>query len=286
MAGASADALLTSISRVGFAAAGLSLIPMNCLYNVDGGERAVMFNVLSGISNTTRGEGTHFKMPYLMRPFIYDIKTRPKLIQTTTPTKDLQNVTIHCRLLFKPEIENLPIIHQRLGPDYDEKVLISIGNEVLKMIIAQYNAEQLLTQRERVSREIREQIVERSKNFHILMDDVSLTHLVYGKEFAKAIEEKQVAEQEAERAKFVVQKAEQERQATVIRSEGEAQAAELISVALQQHGTGLIEVRRIDAAKEIAETLGKSGNVMYLPGSQQMLLNMGAGGARAAAGQS
>jgi len=276
-----ADALLTTISRFGFAAAGLSLIPMNCLYNVDGGERAVMFNVLSGISETVRGEGTHFKVPFIMRPFLYDIKTRPKLIQTTTPTKDLQTVTIHCRLLFKPEIENLPVMHMRLGPDYDEKVLPSIGNEVVKSIIAQYNAEQLLTQRERVSKEIRSAIIERAGGFHILMDDVSITHLTYGKEFAKAIEEKQAAEQEAERQKFVVQKAEQERQATVIRSEGEAAAATLISEALQQHGSGLIEVRRIDTAREIAATLGSSGNVMYLPGSQQMLLNVGgAGGAQ------
>merc|ERR1712226_1234250 len=137
----------------------------------------------------------------------------------------------------------------------------------------------LLTHREHVSKEIREAIVARAQQFNILMDDVSITHLTYGKEFAKAIEEKQVAEQEAERQKFIVQKAEQERQATVIRSEGEAEAAKMISQALKEHGSGLIEVRRIDAAKDIAESLSKSPNVMYLPDSQQMLLNV-AGGAR------
>merc|ERR1740117_222585 len=107
-----------------------------------------------------------------------------------------------------------------------------------------------------------------------------MTHLTYGKEFANAIEQKQVAEQEAERQKFVVMRAEQERQATVIRSEGEAEAATMISEALKDHGMGLIEVRRIDAAKDIAESLSKSPNVMYLPSGQSMLLNM-AGGARA-----
>merc|ERR1711966_379718 len=106
-----------------------------------------------------------------------------------------------------------------------------------------------------VSTEIREAIVKRAAQFNILIDDVAITHLTYGKEFSKAIEEKQVAEQEAERQKFVVQMAEQERQATVIRSEGEAEAAMMISLALKEHGTGVIEVRRIDAAKEIAETL-------------------------------
>merc|ERR1711948_74342 len=133
------------------------------------------------------------------------------------------------------------------------------------------------TQREHVSKEIREGIVQRAKSFHILMDDVSITHLTYGKEFSRAIEDKQVAEQEAERQKFIVQKSEQERQATVVRSEGEAEAAKMISEALKEHGSGLIEVRRIDAAKEIAESLAKSPNVMYLPAGQQMLLNMAGG---------
>merc|ERR1712211_162965 len=101
---------------------------------------------------------------------------------------------------------------------------------------------------------IRDAIVERANIFNILMDDVSITHLTYGKEFARAIEEKQVAEQEAERQKFIVLRSEQERQATVVRSEGEAEAAKMISEALREHGTGLIEVRRIDAAKEIADS--------------------------------
>lgn len=280
MAAGGADKLLTTISRVGIGLSGIAVLPSLCLFDVDGGQRAVVLNMLSGVEDKVRGEGTHFKIPWVMQPKWYNIRLRPKLIQTTTGTKDLQMVTIHVRMLFKPEISGLPQIHKTLGEDYDERVLPSIANEVMKATIAQYNAEQLLTHREHVSREIREAIVQRAQQFNILMDDVSITHLTYGKEFAKAIEEKQVAEQEAERQKFIVAKAEQERQATVIRSEGEAEAAKMISDALKEHGGGLIEVRRIDAAKDIAESLSKSPNVMYLPQGQQMLLNM-AGGARA-----
>merc|ERR1719517_190726 len=236
--------------------------------------------MFTGVEEKVRGEGTHFKIPWLMQPKWYNVRVRPKLMQTTTGTKDLQTVTIHCRMLFKPEIAGLPTIHKTLGEDYDERVLPSIANEVLKATIAQYNAEALLTQREGVSKEIRDAVVQRAAQFNILMDDVSITHLTYGKEFARAIEEKQVAEQEAERQKFIVQKAEQERQATVIRSEGEAEAAKMISDALREHGTGLIEVRRIDASKDIADSLAKSPNVMYLPQGQQMLLNVAGGGGR------
>merc|ERR1719517_379919 len=250
----------------------------SCLFDVDGGERVVILNMFSGVEDKVRSEGTHFKVPWLMQPKWYNIRLRPKVIQTTTGTKDLQTVTIHVRMLFKPEVAGLPKIHKTLGEDYDERVLPSIANEVMKATIAQYNAEQLLTQREQVSREIREAIVQRASQFNILMDDVSITHLTYGKEFSRAIEDKQVAEQEAERQKFIVQKAEQERQATVIRAEGESEAAGMISAALQEHGMGLIEVRRLEASKDIADSLAKSPNVMYLPNGQNMLLGMGGAG--------
>jgi len=274
---AAADKVLTAISRVGLGLGGLAVIPSLCLFDVDGGQRAVVLNMMTGVEDKVRGEGTHFKVPWLMQPKLYNVRVRPKLIQTTTGTKDLQMVTIHVRMLFKPDISGLPTIHKTLGEDYDERVLPSIANEVMKATIAQYNAEQLLTAREHVSKEIREAIVARASQFNIEMDDVSITHLTYGKEFAKAIEEKQVAEQDAERQKFIVQRSEQERQATVIRSEGEAEAARMISQALKEHGSGLIEVRRIDAAKDIADALSKSSNVMYLPQGQQMLLNLQGG---------
>ena len=108
---------------------------------------------------------------------------------------------------------------------------------------------------------------------------MSITHLVFGKEFTSAIEQKQVAQQEAERQTYIVAKAEQEKKAAVIRAEGEASAAEVISNALSECGTGLIEVRRIDAAKEVAETLSRARGVTYLPsggqgGGANMLLGL------------
>lgn len=273
-----ADRVLTVASRAAFGLGALGFAGSFCLFNVDGGERAVMWSMFGGVSDKTYGEGTHFMVPYFMRPHIYNVRLRPKLIQTTTGTKDIQTVTIHVRLLFKPNTDALTKIHTQLGPDYDERVLPSVGNEVLKSIVAQYDAAQLLTQREKVSLEIRNAIIERCKSFDIHLDDVAITHLNYGKDFAKAIEEKQVAEQEAERQKFIVMQAEQERIATIVRAEGEAEAAKMISEALKEHGTGLISVRRIDAAKDIAETLSKSPNVMYAPGGQNMLLNLPTGG--------
>lgn len=90
--------------------------------------------------------------------------------------------------------------------------------------------------------------------------------MTFGKEFTRAVEEKQIAQQEAERARFVVEKAEQERQANVIRAEGEAEAADTISRAVAKSGDGLIQIRRIETQKDIAQLLARNPNVSYLPG--------------------
>ena len=140
---------------------------------------------------------------------------------------------------------------------------------MLKSIVAQFDAAELITQRETVSQRIRQELSLRASEFNIRLEDVSITHMTFGRDFTKAVEQKQIAQQDAERARFVVELAEQERQASVIRAEGEAESAEYISKALAKAGDGLLLIRRIEASKEIAKTLANSSNVTYLPSNQQ-----------------
>jgi len=272
--------LATTLMRVGFAGSAVAFSVKNCLFNVDGGEQAVMFNRFAGgVSDKIYGEGSHFMIPWFQYPTIFSIRTKPKDIQTETATKDMQTVNLTLRLLYKPNFEKLPLIFKSLGVNFDDRVLPSVGYEVMKSVIAQYDAEQLLTRREEVSREIRTQITDRCMAYDILLDDVSMTHVAFGTDFNKAVEDKQVAEQEAMRQQFVVAITEQEKLATVVRAEGEAEAAELVSSSLEKHGSDTISVKRIKTAKEIAVTLSKASNVMYLPGGgaggPQMLLSVG-----------
>ena len=253
---------------------GLIWTGQECLYNVDGGERAIIFDRFDGVQKGVREPGTHFKIPYIQYPYIYEVRAKPRVINTTTGTKDLQMVNISLRILSRPITENLAEIHKEVGPDYDDKILPSIAPEILKAAVAQYNADQLLTQREAVSADIRETLLERAEFFNLQLDDVSITHLTFGKEFEQAIEHKQVAQQEAERSKFVVAKAEQEKRAAVIRAEGESESAKLITDALKEAGDAFIQVRRIDTAKEVAETLSRSRNVTYLPSGGNLLLGL------------
>jgi prohibitin 2 len=248
----------------------------NALYTVNGGHRAVIFDRLQGVLPDSQPEGTHFMVPWFQHPIIFDVRTRPRNIQSLTGSRDLQMVNITLRVLSKPDSGKLPEIYRNLGLDYDERVLPSIVNEVTKQIIAKYNASQLITQREQVSRLIRRDLMERAASFNILLEDVSITHLNFGREYTAAVEAKQVAQQDAERAKFIVEKALQEKKSTIIKAQGEARAAEMVSAAIESN-PGFVQLRRIDAAKDISATMSRSANKVYL-GSDSLLLNLMAGG--------
>lgn len=262
------DKILGRLSTVSGTLALGAFTANSCLYDVDGGERAVMFdNLRGGILPDVIDEGTHIKVPIIQRPVILDVRTKPREILSVTGTKDLQMVNLKLRVLWRPVIKKLPQLYRELGTDYDERVLPSVGNEVLKSVVAQYNAEELLSKRAEVSERIKSEMMKRAEHFHLTLDDVAITHLTFGREFMTAIEAKQVASQEAERQQWVVKRAEQERQAVVTRAEGEAEAAMIITEAIESTGNALIEVRRIDAAKDIAKKLQRSRNVTYLPTS-------------------
>uniref|UniRef100_T1IJD9 Prohibitin n=1 Tax=Strigamia maritima TaxID=126957 RepID=T1IJD9_STRMM len=250
---------LKVLAVVGGGAYGLS----QSMFTVDGGHRAIIFSRIGGIKNTIYTEGLPIPcVPWFHYPIIYDIRSRPRKISSPTGSKDLQMVNISLRVLSRPDALMLPQVYRQLGTDYDERVLPSICNEVLKSVVAKFNASQLITQRQQVSLLIRRELTERAKDFNMILDDVSITELSFGKEYTAAVEAKQVAHQEAQRAQFYVEKAIQERQQKIVQAE---------AIGLNP---GYLKLRKIRAAQNVARTIANSQNRVFL-NAGSLMLNLG-----------
>ena len=93
---------------------------------------------------------------------------------------------------------SLTIVHYRLK-DVE-------SNVSLCEFQAKYDASELITQRDAVSNSVADDLTRRAETFGIYLDDISITHLTFGSDFARAVESKQVAQQEAERSRYYVEK--------------------------------------------------------------------------------
>ena len=245
------------------------------MYVVPPGFRALKFKRFGGgLQPEEYAEGLHFLVPWFQRRILMDVRTQPHVLITDTGTKDLQNVRISIRVLWAPKVDRLHDIVTTLeATNYAENVFKSIGNEVLKAAVAQFDADELVTSREIVSQNIRSNMMARAAGYNLELKDISITNIEFSSEYSQAIEAKQVEQQRAEQQRYSVEISRQLTQARVIEVEGESHAARIISQAMAV-SPDFLELKRIETAREVARILATSRNIVYLPGNTNVLMSL------------
>ncbi|CAI0424279.1 unnamed protein product, partial [Linum tenue] len=225
-------------------------------FTVPPGHRAVILDRLHGVSGTSIGEGTHYTVPWIRKPYIFDVRDKPHTFSCLAHTKDLQPVNLSLAISLRPELSKLPETFNHLGLDYDEKSLPAICSEV-QTIVANYDVDQLLLKENNsgVLDDIHGSLVERAKRFNVLVVDISVLDVSCGEQVAQAVEQKQVARVEAETSKNLVVKAEHDKEAAVRRAEEELEAAKQFAELPEDVHEQLLAQSRAEAQREVDKVL-------------------------------
>lgn len=198
------------------------MILINSYTIVDAGTRGVVKTF--GDVTSVLPEGLHFRVPFITSVTHVNVKTQKQESRATAASNDLQTVETTIVLNYRPEPASVGELIENIGPDYVAVVVEPAIQESVKAATAQFNAEELITQRPEVRDAIRDDLIDRLTAYNINVQTVSITNFSFSADFANAVERKQVAEQEAQQAERVLDRVRTESQQRVARAEAEAEA--------------------------------------------------------------
>jgi regulator of protease activity HflC (stomatin/prohibitin superfamily) len=226
---------------------------------IPAGHRGVVFNNFKGIDKSrVLGEGMHFLIPFVESAQAVDVRVQKQDFAATAASMDLQEVKATVALNYHLDPAKVADIYQDVGANYQATLILPSVQESIKAITARYNATSLISERPEVKDRVHDSLVDRLAKYHIKVVDVSITDLQFSDEFTRAIEAKQIAEQEAFKKRYELEKARQEasieiaraegdKKATIARAEGQAEAQKLLRVSVSPE---IIKLKEIEAQME------------------------------------
>jgi prohibitin 1 len=206
----------------------LFLLLLNSTTTVPAGKRGVVMK-FGKVQDYVLNEGIHLKNPIGTQVEIMSVRVQRTDIEVPVGTKDLQTITTTLALNWHIEPDQVNHLYQQIGESDQivERIINPAISEVLKAATPKKTAEEILKQRSDLKNEIDRELKTRLEKYGLRIDDVSLVNIAFSPEFAKSIEAKQIAEQEAKKAEYISQKAIKEAEAEVNRAKGQAEAQRL-----------------------------------------------------------
>lgn len=225
----------------GAIAAIVLLIALNSFIIINPGEAGVL-SVLGKAKDGVLLEGIHLKPPFVSVVDIYDLTVQKFEVPAQSSTKDLQDLSARFAINFRLDPTQVVEVRRKQGTlqNIVSKIIAPQTQESFKIAAARRTVEEAITKRNELKQDFDEALGNRLDKYGILVLDTSVVDLTFSPEFARAVEEKQIAEQRAQRAVYVAQEAEQEAQADINRAKGRAEAQRLLAETLKAQGGQLV----------------------------------------------
>lgn len=243
-------------------------ILFSCFYIVGAGERGVLLTF--GKPNMdAMNEGLHFKFPIAQTVKKFEVRTQKIETDADSASKDLQDVQTTIALNFHLMPESIPRLYQEVGFAYKERIIDPAIQESIKSISAKFTAEELISKRTEVRRQMQETVTEKLNKYFIIVDDLNIVNFQFSEEFDKAIEAKVTAEQQKLKAEMDLQRIKVEKEQKITQAEAEAESLRLQK---QQITPDLIKLRQIEVQRLAIEKW--NGILPIVTGGAMPLVNL------------
>lgn len=271
------EALARLVTRVGGGALVLAVVLVlvsSTVVIVPPGHRGVVFNRVSGIKPAALNDGLNFVVPILETTVLMDVRVQKDSYDATAASKDMQIVHTKVALNYRPVPEAVPKLYSEVGVAYSDRVIQPAVQEAVKATTARFTAEELITHREDVKKLIQELVEKYVSKVNIRIEELYITDFDFSRQFAEAIESKQIAEQTALKAKRDLDRIKIEAEQKIATARAEAESLRMQKEAITPQ---LIQLRQVDAQKLAIEKWdGRMPNVMMGQGGSTPLLDLNA----------
>jgi regulator of protease activity HflC (stomatin/prohibitin superfamily) len=254
----------------------LFVISLDSFVIINPGQAGVL-SILGKANDHALLEGIHFKPPLISEVDVYDVTVQKFEVPAQSSTRDLQQLSARFAINFRLDPIQVVKIRREQGTlqNLVAKVIAPQTQEAFKIAAALRTVEEAITKRNELKQDFDIALNQRLDKYGIIVMDTSVVDLNFSPEFAKAVEDKQIAEQRAQRAIYVAQEAEQSAQADINRAKGKAEAQRLLAETLKAQG-GVLVLQK-EAIEAWREGGAKVPNVLIMgeqTGSFPFLLNM------------
>ena len=235
---------------------------------VGAGQRGVLLR-FGAPTGAVKAEGLYFKIPFAEEVILMSTQLQKFTDSTGSSSKDLQLVTTEVTLNYQLKPSSVPEIYRTMRQDYENRVIEPYMQEAVKSTTADFNAEELITQRPQVKGELQNLMTERLAPLGIGVIELSITDFQFSSTFQQSIEAKVKAVQQALEAENALKRVEFEAQQAITRAEAEAKGLELQKAQITDQ---LLALRRIEVqGKAIEKWNGVMPTVVTSGGPVPML---------------
>jgi regulator of protease activity HflC (stomatin/prohibitin superfamily) len=182
---------------------------------------------LGKVSDNVLNEGFHFKLPIITNIVKIDNRVIKTEVESNSASKDLQSISSKVSVNYRVNTNSSAKIYKNVGNNFETVIVNPAIQECMKSVAAKYTAEELITKRAIVSSEMEKEISQKINPYGLNIEVFNIINFEFSKEFSKAIEAKQTAQQQALKAEQDLARIKVEASQTVEKAKAESEAYQL-----------------------------------------------------------